>query len=664
MAPVVSTHAEVAFRAPSQVTEAIALIVDRAKLDRKGVFWSVGIGYRQGNPGQFENTLGFGTPGILLTLLEFYRRTQDSEIGELIRKGGAWVAHRTQTAAFQHGYYGGTTGVWRLFAELEKDFPGLVPEWLEQARTSLAACQRGDHPGNLISGTSGTILGALDALGGTDGNGIQGLLADLLAAAKPCPEGLFWDFNPTSIRAPGGFLQGNAGVDYCFAQLRRQLGLCYPTVVAGSLEYAGGLFDGRRGNWLDQDAADRLRRMQPEEIRKMVEKDGAEKFGQAIQAEDSLGWATGAAGILVSRCAVSAAYRDDSAGDIARENCRRAVQRLNRITEAELAQMDGTLMHGVPGLMLALEGCHSLLPSADFASLGPVLARARSRLDALQPAIEDDDLSLLGGLAGLVYAHLKLGEGEPARNGLIAGPSLSLDVEPTAVPGADLGPFIERRLPAAATVPAVRAALADSAISLRSIAAAAGAVDSSTVLGKSIRHEINLYEVLGGTRFQEHFWRELVKRARFAERYAEGMDDNLLFERFRIDDGLTLLELDFDPYAREALPDGQKLLILRQVTSNGVVEIKLSALQHALVAEFRSPAVVLEVIRAVIRRVETPNVTQRQLADFSCKMIRSFVQSGYLVADSPGKVEAWLLRNRLKETRRNLFPANGIAAAR
>ena len=233
-----------------------------------------------------------------------------------------------------------------------------------------------------------------------------------------------------------------------------------------------------------------------------------------------------------------------------------------------------------------------------------------------------------------------------------------------ALPDGDVGPLLERRMPAGSNVPAVRSALAGSPVSLRLISAAAESVDTSTVLGRSIRHEIGLYEILGGTRFQEHFWRELVKRAHFTERYAEGMDDNLLFERFRLDGDMTLLELDFDPYARAALPEGQKLPVLRQVTSSGVFEVKLSALQHALVAEFRSPAIVLDVIRVVIRRVETPNVTQRQLADLARKIIRSFVQSGCLVADSPGKVEAWLLRNRLKEVRKNLFPANGSPAAR
>lgn len=269
--------AQLAGQLPAAVAEAVGFLVDRAKLDRKGVFWSVGTNFRQANPALFENTLGFGTPGILLTLLEYYRRTQDTAVAELLHKGGAWVVHRMLNNAFQHGFYGGTAGLWHLFTELEKDFPGIAPQWFAHAHAALATCTRGDHAGNLVTGVAGTILGALDALdrGGHFGPEIQPLLADLLAAAKPCPEGVFWDFNPTSIRPPAGFLQGNAGVDYCLAHVRNLYGLAYAPLLAGSLDYARSLFDPEKGNWLDQDAAGRLRQMKPAEVEKMVAKDGA-----------------------------------------------------------------------------------------------------------------------------------------------------------------------------------------------------------------------------------------------------------------------------------------------------------------------------------------------------------------------------------------------------
>lgn len=652
-------------RVPAAVTEAVGFLVDRAKVDRKGVFWTVGAQFRQTNPALFENTLGFGTPGILLTLLEYYRRTQQAEIAELLLKGGAWVAHRLQNSAFQHGYYGGTAGLWHLFTELEKDFPGIAPQWFDHAHAALATCIRSHPQGGLVTGVAGTIMGALDALdrGGHFGPEIQPLLGDLLAAAKPCPEGVFWDFNPTSIRPPAGFLQGNAGVDYCLAHVRNLCGLSYASLLAGSLDYARNLFDPAKGNWLDQDAADRLRQMKPAEVEKMVARGGAEKFARSIRAEDAVGWANGTAGILLARSAVARAYRDTAAGRLAHEDCQRAILRLIRTTDADLERLDGSLLHGLPGLVLALEGCREFLAPPDFAPLEALRNKLRERLAARRPAIVDEDLALLGGVAGLAYAQM-VTAGSAAGNCLVPLRRRPVADGPTVEQKGDLAPFLERRLPASALRPEVCATASESTISLRTLAAASATAEQDSVLAKAVRHELSLYETLGATRFQEYFWQELVKKAHFAQRYAEGMDEQLLFERFRLDGCATLLELDFDPYARAPQPEGTKLVLLRHVTSGGVLEMKLSALQHALLQGFLAPAVTLDVIRTVIRRVETPNVTQRQLADLARKMVRAFVQSGYLVADSPGKLEAWMIRRRLQEVRKNLFPAGAGPAGR
>jgi hypothetical protein len=639
--------------------EIVGLLVARAKLDRKGVFWTVASPYRQSNPAVFENALGFGTPGILLTLLEYYRLTQHAEVAELLLKGGAWVAHRAQNSAFQHGYYGGTAGLWHLFTELEKDFPGIAPQWFEHARAALAACPRGDHQGNLATGVAGTIIGSLDALerSGQLGPEIPPLLADLLAAAKPSPEGVFWDFNPTAIRPPAGFLQGNAGVDFCLAHVRNLYGLSYPSLLAGSLEYAGSLFDAEKGNWLDQDAAVRLRQMKPAEVEKMVAQDDAEKFARTFVAEDSIGWATGTAGILLARSTVARAYRDTPPGRLAREDCQRAIQRLARTSDADLERMDSSLLHGLPGLALALEGCREFLPPPDFAPLEGLWIKLREQLAARQAVIADDDLSLLGGVAGLAYAQMAVTGALSGRNCLVPFRRSPVADGPPVEQRGDLSPFLERRLPAVALHAEVRATAADSTISLRTLAAAVATTGRDSVPVQAARHELGLYAALAATRFHELFWQELVKRTHFSQRYAEGMDEQLFFERFRLDDCATLLELDFDPYARTPQPEGSKLVLLRHTTSGGVKELKLSALQHALLQGFLTPAVALDVIRTVIRRVENPNVTQRQLADLSRKMIRAFVQAGYLVAHSPGKIEAWTIRRRLKDVRQTLFPA-------
>src|ERR1017187_1990340 len=113
---------------PANVSETIGLLVDRAKVDRKGVFWPLGINYRQDTT-RFESSLGYGTPGILLALLEYYRATKDKEIAELIQKGTAWVQNRVKAESFQHGFYTGAGGQWYLWSELEQILPGSVGSW-------------------------------------------------------------------------------------------------------------------------------------------------------------------------------------------------------------------------------------------------------------------------------------------------------------------------------------------------------------------------------------------------------------------------------------------------------------------------------------------------------------------------------------------------------
>ena len=110
---------------PDQVTEIVGMIVDRAKVDRKGVFWPLGSNYRQANLTQFEPSLGYGSAGILLTLLEYYRLVGDKDVTEILEKGTAWILNQMKTAPFQHGYYAGTGGLWYFCREIDRAFPGI-----------------------------------------------------------------------------------------------------------------------------------------------------------------------------------------------------------------------------------------------------------------------------------------------------------------------------------------------------------------------------------------------------------------------------------------------------------------------------------------------------------------------------------------------------------
>jgi len=647
---------------PANVSETIGLLVDRAKVDRKGVFWPVNINYRQTDAARFETSLGYGTPGILLVLLEYYRCTKDTEIAELIHKGVAWVQNRVKAAPFQHGFYAGTGGQWYLWRELEQVFPGSVGTWSDAARAALTTQAQGEIAASLGFGTAGTIVGALSALDLSDEEVtlLKSPLEQLIGAARFSSEGVFWDFNTTSLRPPLGFLLGNAGVDYCLAHLRRRLNVTYPSLLAGSLARAAALFDARLENWPDQDGMSDFKEIGQAGIEKMLDRSGAMGPELSLKAEYALGWGNGLAGILQSRAVLSVSYNDNRISEQSLADCRKAIMRLSRVTEQELASLDSTLQSGLSGAVLSLQAYARRVAGAGLFLPSGLLQKAEALLAIRKPVIENEDLSLVTGTAGMAYAVLKITAMHGGRTCLDPLADKPLECMNTQSTEGALDSLLKRRLPSCGNLTEVKTALESSVVSLGVVKSAVAdqcTREPLSMLTKAIKHELDIHHELSKTNFRQHFWRELAKQRRFAQLYSDGMNDNLLFERFRIDESVTLLELDFDPYTRAELENGQKLQVIRQVTSRGVIEAKLSALQFSLLSGFREGAVALPLIREVIQRVETPNVTQRQLAELSLKMVRAFVGAGYLVSESPNKIEAWMIRKRLKAMRNNLFPA-------
>ncbi len=460
------------------------MLVDRAKIDRHGAYWPLGANYRQANAASFDMSLGFGSPGIVLTLLEYYRQTQDAEIAELIQKSVAWISRRADKAPLQHGFYAGTAGLWYLFREADLLFPGISDGWMQRARTLLAEKPQGDRPSNLTTGVAGTLVGALGFLDLSPDEEVaflDPLLDQLVAGTKLLTEGVFWDFNPSSLRPPVSFVQGNAGVEYCLAYVRSRLRRSYSSLLLGSFGYAESLFDEKSGNWPDQDAVCQLKQLKQGEVEKQILKGRVEKYFGSVQAEDSINWGTGALGILLSRALLSDSYADEPVGLKAHADWERAVRRLSRTSEQDFAKLDSSLLYGVGGFAIGLDSCRSLLPDSEGVGLQPVLEQARTVLAERKPVVEGDDMSLLSGVAGLAYAKLRMTSDEARPTCLHPLAAMSVGQESDRAVEGSLDPMLVRRLPASMSVPAVREALATTPVSLRAV----GAAVTSRLLKKS-----------------------------------------------------------------------------------------------------------------------------------------------------------------------------------
>jgi hypothetical protein len=358
---------------------------------------------------------------------------------------------------------------------------------------------------------------------------------------------------------------------------------------------------------------------------------------------------------------VADAFRGHPLVETCLADCRRAIERLARATEAELTGLDPCLQNGLAGIALAAKAYQATGAAAHHSLPAEFELRVIAHLERRSETAGSDDLSLLTGAAGLAYAWLKLDSASPEVSCLNP---ISPSAESCAAPakGEEALPVvIERRLPRTAVLMAGESSLNIVDISLSAIEQATAdyrAKQAAALEVKAADYELGLHRQLAEIpSFRHHLFREAYKRMRFAQSYGEGMNDTLLLERFRLDEDATLMELEFDP--SDAAPEikPEKTLVIRYRGSHGILDAKLSTLQQGLLERFRTPAVVIEAIGDVIERVQTPHVTQRQLAGLALKQIRAFVAAGYLFPETPGKIRSALIRKRWRRARMNLFPA-------
>jgi lantibiotic modifying enzyme len=251
-------------------------------------------------------SLGNGTAGVLLTLLEYYRITSDETIRELLEKGLSWLKHEVSSRPFSHGFYLGTTGVTFVLSRIEEFFHGeniIFKPLLEKIQ---GAEETELHSLNLPTGISGTLIGLM--LLGISEETLskipEQLFQTLLSGAKPSSSGVYWDHQQTSLDMPCGFATGNAGVDYCFAWIARNYGYAHLPILRASLEHVENQFDLHAKNWPDHDAPNQLRSIDFNTTEELLNSKDVFKYAESIKSESNLSWAGGTLGILISRIAL------------------------------------------------------------------------------------------------------------------------------------------------------------------------------------------------------------------------------------------------------------------------------------------------------------------------------------------------------------------------
>ena len=646
---------------PSFLREAKQQVVSRARRDRDGAFWSLSPAYRP-HAEIFESSLGFGTAGILLSLLEIHQIEPDKETELLLMDGTKWLVAQLEKRGFQHGFYTGSAGVWYTLAKLESHLSGISPEWRKIMREQLRALSLQDTPAGLANGAAGSLIGTLLIETGDDRKAAEHTLVQcLLAGTKLHANGVFWDFSPTSLRPPIGFLQGNCGIEYALVGLKRYRGKTATELLAGSLQYTDSLFDASNQNWLDYDSATAMKRLDQAAVAARVKKGQFARATKCTPPEDSISWGSGTCGVLLARAFMRTCYADHAIGKHADADCQKALNRLSNLPGADLDHLDSSILHGLSGVILALESCTPDLTESESNVASAIIARSRTILEARALAVDGEDLSLFSGITGVMHTLLPKNENGSlvpivspfAGNGKHA--TITVDDETHL----DLTAFIDRRLPLTKSTAKLDSCELPSTMTLQSIREVIGQRTEkiAEMERRAVDYELSIHQTLSEGRFQELFWRELECQMRFSRFYDEGMDDLLLLEHFKLSHTASLLQLDFDPHSGSACATEASNLIVRYATSRGVFEVKVSELQFALLQEFEPGAWTVYAIADVIRRVDSANVTQRQLAELAKNHIRAFVREGYLETSATPKTKKWLKQRSLRKVKKGLFPS-------
>ncbi len=648
---------------PQSIHDQIGQIVQFAKVNRNGVYWNPPKAHQQANADIHQSSLGNGTAGILLTLLEYYRITQDETVLELLEKGLVWLKHELASKPFAHGFYLGSTGIVFAIAAIEE----ILGEKSQITQLILEKLNNADldtlNPLNLSNGVSGTLVGLM-ALGVEHellSVPLKKLFQNLLSNAKPSQNGVYWDYQQTSLSAPCGFALGNAGAEYCMAHVAKRFGLTCPPLLKGSLNHVEKQFDHSLGNWPDNDAPNQLSRIDFNTSEKVLNSKDVSTFVAKIQPEDNLDWGGGTMGILLSRLSLIDATTDPQIISDCKRDIERVVSRIASVEKDSLLALGSGIYTGLPGFFLSMNSVKEHPALKGLIHWNQLHEKVQSVLFELNDGASSEDLSLFSGLSGNLYAQMISSGAQPSH--CIVDPCSSTKDESSAhAAKIDTIRWTPASLPQACAISGfVDRMNSVDIISLKTVRDSIETVVQDENISENRRmavaREIELHEMASSTNYLKYFLQEVSKARRFQLNYSEGMDDSILFSKFILDASVSLHQLSFNPQSDDIDSNTDPTLLLRKCSSVGVWEAPVSQLQFAVLEAFEKEVYSLDAIKSVVERVDTPGVTQQQLASFCLKTVRAFIQEGHLSPEGNSPFLSVINRTKLKKIRRLLLPS-------
>lgn len=379
-------------------------LLNRAS-DQGGVLrWDVGFATKPSEERRaLEASLGYGTPGILLFLAEYYAATGDSRIINCMEAARPGVLQLLKVNSGSAGFYMGGPGTAWALAEIRRItgiemaprsvFDDVIQGIMTAEPRTCAA---------LSNGLAGSLIG-LDLLQETrpemdTSSARDRLVEQLIGTFRPQEAGLVCGRQFDAIQMPVAFYNGTSGIRHALSRYAPE-GLAW--LCRGLSLYEDACFDVGRGNWKEFineafftgiENSIRLNRA-------VVERDVA----TFERAADSLSWGTGAAGL-----ALGAMSNHDSSVEKALAVLGAKLD-WQRPDEQTLTLFDGL---GGIGLCMIHIGSETRQPQADSV-LEKILHVARTQFGThgrlrTREWKQMAHLSLLAGEAGIGHFLLKL----------------------------------------------------------------------------------------------------------------------------------------------------------------------------------------------------------------------------------------------------------------
>lgn len=615
-------------------TRIVDNLVNQARRHGDELYWDAGFADRSaGERRTLEASIGFGTPGILLFLAEYYAIQRDERIPVCIQACLPRVLRLIERAPVDGFYTGAAGAVYALMRVGDlMGTPLMVAPSIVASIVSRVISSKSTG-GSLANGHAGTLLGLellhprypqIDIVA-LRKRLLESIAADMFAFG----EGLVCGRQYDAIRMPVGFYAGSSGIRYVLDQYGAP-GLEWLSDGLASYEASAYLHgDGCWKDFVNEEFFSDPRNAAM--INAAFEKDDLALFSKAGA---TCGWGAGTVGILLAGSRSRTCPNDDSSA--------RAVEAVDMHVRQQVGKVSPfTLFAGLGGIGWCASQLNTLRPANVLSEISRMtLAAAKAQFLSHRRLFagsweKNAPLGLLNGEAGFGLYLVAAAAGAPSpsplfpalpRNIPIVDPDMSVDAMRERLMRRHFGltgKLRSLRLPDKPTRFAIEGAAAISCAGEDALATDVCEYETARLRAESEGPPGIMLACRES--YNDEFRTQRLDRST----HRETMQWKLKLVPFA---KLGLLPFGLPINQNESVAAGQDTLLLRFFATDGVREVILTPAMYQVLSQMRTAIRVERLIQRSCGHwpfdTEMPQSVERQVLD----IVRAGILSGYVVS--------------------------------